>query len=122
MASAPVIGVRQLAIVDGLIYLTRGDVDAAGYESGIGFLPDVVGFGDTLDPVGESECVSRALDTLLRDLVVHDEKLYLGVNNAFRLGQRGRFGMGQYDPFTDEYVEWDLGSGRQKPNSLVCSE
>ena len=30
MAFAPVIGVRQLAILDGLLYLTRGEVDAAG--------------------------------------------------------------------------------------------
>ena len=117
MASAPVIGVRQLAILDGLIYLTRGDVDAAGMNLELDSYLMWLDL-ETLDPVGELT-VSSGPGYATEGLVVHDEKLYIGVNNAFDWGNEVGF-MGQYDPITDEYVEWDLGMEGKNPIHLFA--
>lgn len=117
MASAPVIGVRQLAILDGLIYLTRGDVDAAGMNLDLDSYLMWLDL-ETLDPVGNLT-VSSGPGYATEGLVVHDEKLYIGVNNAFDYGNEVGF-MGEYDPFTDEYVEWDLGMEGKNPIHLFA--
>ncbi len=117
IASAPVIGVRQLAIVDGLIYLTRGEVDASGLNMDLDSYLMWLDL-ETLDPVGNLS-VSEGPAYATEGLVVYNEKLYIGVNNAFDWGNEVGF-VGQYDPFTDEYVEWNLGAEGKNPIHLFA--
>ena len=116
-ASAAVTGVRQLAVHNGLIYLTRGEVDAAGMnlplDSHLMWL-DL----ETLDPVGDLT-VSQGPEYATEGLVVLDDKLYLGVNNAFDWGNEVGF-IGRYDPIADEYMEWDLGEDGVNPIHLFA--
>ena len=73
---------------------------------------------ETLDPVGNLS-VSEGPAYATEGLVVYDEKLYIGVNNAFDWGNEVGL-VGQYDPFTDEYVEWDLGAEGKNPIHLFA--
>jgi hypothetical protein len=117
IASVAVVGVRQLAIFEDLIYLTRGDVDAMGMtlplDSYLMWL-DL----ETLTIEGDLSVADGPMYAT-EGLVVLNEKLYIGVNNAFDWGNEVGF-IGEYDPFTAEYVEWSLGEEGKNPIHLFA--
>jgi hypothetical protein len=117
MASAAVTGVRQLAVHNGLLYMTRGEVDATGMNLPLDAYLQWLDL-ETLDPAGALS-VTAGPEYATEGLVVLNDKLYIGVNNAFDWGNEVGY-IGAYDPIADEYIEWDLGNEGKNPIHLFA--
>ena len=119
LASTEIVGVRQLAEHNGLIYATRGEVD----ESGMNLPLDTYlqwFHADDLTWAGELT-TSNGPAFATEGLAWKGDKLYIGINNAFDWGNEVGF-IGEWDVVTDTYVEYDLGEEGKNPNRLFVED
>lgn len=118
LATAAVIGIRQIEVLGDRVYVTRGEVDAMGMN-----LPLDSYFqwydAESLMWLGELDAEAGP-QFATEGLVVEGEALYIGINNAFDWGNEvGK--LGRYNPITDLYEEWDLGVEAKNPNRMFAS-
>jgi hypothetical protein len=112
-ASVEAEGVRQLAYYDGLIYMTRGDVDAVTWAS-VEFDSYLLWFdAETLEQVGELPA-SEGVGFSSEGISVVDGVVYVAVNNGFAWAQEVGI-LGVYDVNTGAYEEYDLGEDGKNP-------
>jgi hypothetical protein len=117
LASAEVTGVRQLAERDGMIYVTRGDVDEFGMNLPLDsylqwfHADDLMWAGELATANGPAYATEG--------LAWYGDRLYMAVNNAFDWGNEVGY-IGQWDVTTDAYTEFDLGEEGKNPNRLFA--
>jgi hypothetical protein len=113
-------GVRKLAYYDGMIYMTRGDVDPETWGS-VEFDSYLVWFdAETLTWAGElpSELgVGYASD----GISIREGLAYVAINNGFAWGQEVGL-LGVYNLSTGEYSEHDLGEEGKNPAHIKVTE
>lgn len=117
LASAEVIGVRKLAEHDGMIYVTRGDVDEFGMNLPLDSYLQWF-HADDLTWAGELTTVNGPAHAT-EGLAWSDDRLYIAVNNAFDWGNEVGY-IGEWDATTDAYTEFDLGEEGKNPNRLFA--
>lgn len=117
LASAEVIGVRKLAERDGMIYVTRGEVDEFGMNLPLDSYLQWFHAND-LTWAGELTTVNGPAYAT-EGLAWSDDRLYIAVNNAFDWGNEVGF-IGEWDATTDAYAEFDLGEEGKNPNRLFA--
>lgn len=119
-AEVAIEGVRQLAYYDGMIYVTRGDVDPVTWAS-VDFDSYLVWFdAETLTWAGElpaTEGVSFASE----GISIKDGIAYVAINNGFAWAQEVGI-LGVYDTTTGEYEEHDLGDAGKNPAHIKVVE
>ena len=117
LAAAEVTGVRQLAERDGIIYVTRGDVDELGMNLPLdSYLQwfhanDLTWAGELTTANGPAYATEG--------LAWSGDRLYIAVNNAFDWGNEVGY-IGEWDATTDAYTEFDLGEEGKNPNRLFA--
>ena len=114
LSTQTVVGGRNIAIVDDKLFITRG-------EYGVDFSSYLKVFSKS-----DLEFISE-LDTLngpkwtTQNMVVHDGKLYVAINNGFNWGQEKSL-IGVVDISTMSYLEEiDLGPDGTNPDNLVLN-
>ena len=115
LASADVVGVRQLAERNGFIYATRGEVDEVGMNLPLDAYVQWF-HADDLTWAGElatGEGPAHATE----GLAWNGDQLIIGINNAFDWGNEVGL-VGIWDAISDTYVEYDLGEEGKNPNRL----
>ena len=117
LASAEVTGVRQLAERDGMIYVTRGDVDEFGMNLPLDSYLQWF-HADDLTWAGELTTVNGPAYAT-EGLAWSGDRLYIAVNNAFDWGNEVGY-IGEWDATTDAYTEFDLGEEGKNPNRLFA--
>jgi hypothetical protein len=119
LASEAVIGVRQLAERDGMIYATRGDVDEFGMNLPLDAYLQWF-HADDLTWAGELTTVNGPAYAT-EGLAWSGDRLYMAVNNAFDWGNEVGF-IGEWDATTATYTEFDLGEEGKNPNRLFAGD
>lgn len=115
LASAEVVGVRQLAERNGYIYATRGDVDELGMNLP---LDAYVQWFHADDLTWAGELTTGAGPAYATEgLAWNGDQLVIGINNAFDWGNEVGL-VGIWDALTDTYAEFDLGEEGKNPNRL----
>ena len=115
LASAEVVGVRQLAERNGYIYATRGDVDELGMNLP---LDAYVQWFHTDDLTWAGELTTGEGPAYATEgLAWNGDQLVIGINNAFDWGNEVGL-VGIWDALADTYVEYDLGEEGKNPNRL----
>lgn len=115
LASADVVGVRQLAERNGFIYATRGDVDELGMNLPLDAYVQWF-HADDLTWAGELT-IGAGPAYATEGLAWAGDQLVIGINNAFDWGNEVGL-VGIWDALTDTYVEYDLGEEGKNPNRL----
>ncbi|PCJ80441.1 MAG: hypothetical protein COA49_08180 [Bacteroidetes bacterium] len=106
-------GVRQLAFYDGMIYVTRGDVDPVTWAS-VEFDSYFVWFdAETLSWVGEMP-TTEGISYASEGLVIDNGVAYIAINNGFAWAQEVGI-LGVYDLNNGAYNEFDLGEDGKNP-------
>ena len=109
-------GAQELALLDGMLYVTRGGVDPATWgpldlESHLVWLN-----ADDLSFEGELTLTSGP-QYACQAICVHNDRVVVGVNNGWVWG--GEVGLvGTYDPASGLYMEVDLGEDGKNPVAL----
>ena len=109
-------GAQELALLDGMLYVTRGGVDPATWgpldlESHLAWLNS-----DDLSFEGELTLTSGP-QYACQAICVHNGQVVVGVNNGWVWG--GEVGLvGTYDPASGLYAEVDLGEAGKNPVAL----
>ncbi|MAO87449.1 MAG: hypothetical protein CL822_00540 [Crocinitomicaceae bacterium] len=109
-------GAQELALLDGMLYVTRGGVDPATWgpldlESHLAWLNS-----DDLSFEGELTLTSGP-QYACQAICVHNGQVVVGVNNGWVWG--GEVGLvGTYDPASGLYTEVDLGEAGKNPVAL----
>ena len=117
LASAEVTGARQLAERDGMIYVTRGDVDEFGMNLPLDSYLQWF-HADDLTWAGELTTANGPAYAT-EGLAWSGDRLYIAVNNAFDWGNEVGY-IGEWDATTDAYTEFDLGEEGKNPNRLFA--
>ena len=113
-------GVRQLSYYDGMIYVTRGDVDPITWAS-VEFDSYFVWFdAETLTWVGEIPS-SVGVAYAAEGVVIQDDVAYIAINNGFAWAQEVGL-LGVYDLTTGDYSEFDLGDNGKNPAHIKLVE
>ena len=109
-------GAQELALLDGMLYVTRGGVDPATWgpldlESHLAWLnADDLSFEGELTLAAGPQFACQAI-------CVHNNLVVVGVNNGWVWG--GEVGLvGTYDPASGLYTEVDLGEAGKNPVAL----
>ena len=109
-------GAQELALLDGMLYVTRGGVDPATWgpldlESHLVWLnADDMSFEGELTLTSGPQYACQAI-------CVHNGQVVVGVNNGWVWG--GEVGLvGTYDPASGLYTEVDLGEAGKNPVAL----
>jgi hypothetical protein len=119
-AEVEVSGVRQLAYHDGLVYMTRGDVDDVTWAS-VEFESYLLWFdAETLSPVGEL-LASEGVGYASEGIEIVDGVVYVAINNGFSWGQEVGI-LGVYDIESGTYTEHDLGEDGKNPAHIKVTE
>jgi len=106
-------GVRQLSYYDGMIYVTRGDVDPITWSS-VEFDSYFVWFdAETLSWVGEMP-VNEGISYASEGLAINNGVAYIAINNGFAWAQEVGI-LGVYDLINGDYNEFDLGENGKNP-------
>lgn len=117
LAAAEVTGVRQLAERNGMIYVTRGDVDEFGMNLPLDSYLQWF-HADDLTWAGELTTANGPAYAT-EGLAWSGDRLYIAVNNAFDWGNEVGY-IGEWDATTDAYTEFDLGEEGKNPNRLFA--
>ncbi len=117
LATAEVTGARQLAERDGMIYVTRGDVDEFGMNLPLDSYLQWF-HADDLTWAGELNTANGPAYAT-EGLAWSGDRLYIAVNNAFDWGNEVGY-VGEWDSTTDAYTEFDLGAEGKNPNRLFA--
>ena len=112
-AEVEVQGVRHLAYHDGLIYMTRGDVDPVTWAS-VEFDSYFLWFdAETLEQVGQLP-YEEGVGFASEGVSIVDGQAYVAINNGFSWAQEVGI-VGIYDIATGVYEEHDLGDDGKNP-------
>lgn len=114
LSTQTVIGGRNIAIVDDKVFVTRGEygIDLSSYLQ--------VFSKSDLEFISELDTVSGPKWTT-QNMVVHDGKLYVAINNGFNFGQEKSL-IGVVDISTMSYLEEiDLGPDGTNPDNMVLN-
>ena len=117
LAATQVTGVRQLAERDGMIYVTRGDVDEFGMNLPLDSYLQWF-HADDLTWAGELTTANGPAYAT-EGLAWSGDRLYIAVNNAFDWGNEVGY-IGEWDATTNAYTEFDLGEEGKNPNRLFA--
>ena len=113
-------GVRKLAYYDGMIYVTRGDVDAESWAS-VEFESYLVWFdAETLSWTGELPS-ELGVGYASEGICIREGIAYVAINNGFAWGQEVGI-LGVYDISSGEYLEHDLGEEGKNPVHIKVTE
>lgn len=116
LQSVEVVGVRKMALKDGLIYVTRGDTDDQGLSLELDSYFQWFDLA-TLQLVGELLVSENGPQYSGEGIVISGDEVYVAINNAFAWGSEVGF-FGAYNTVTDTYQEWDLGADGINPFHL----
>lgn len=118
LASTEVIGVRQLAVQNGMIYVTRGEVDDFGMNLPLNSylqwfeIENLMWMGELTTEDGPSYA-TEGISWL-------NGNLFIGINNAFDWGNEVGL-IGEWNPTTNTYIEFDLGENGKNPYHLFMT-
>lgn len=114
LSTQTVVGGRNIAIVDDKVFITRG-------EYGVDFSSYLQVFSKSdLEFISELDTVSGPKWTT-QNMVSHDGKLFVAINNGFNLGQEKSL-IGVIDISTMSYLEEiDLGPDGTNPDNMVLN-
>jgi hypothetical protein len=119
-AEVEVQGVRHLAYHDGLVYMTRGDVDDVTWAS-VEFESYLLWFdAETLSPVGEL-MATEGVGYASEGIEIVDGVVYVAINNGFSWAQEVGI-LGVYDIESGSYTEHDLGEDGKNPAHIKVTE
>ncbi|MDG1189635.1 MAG: hypothetical protein P8N00_03710, partial [Flavobacteriales bacterium] len=114
LSTQTVVGGRNIAVVDDKLFITRG-------EYGVDFSSYLKVFSKSdLEFISELDTVSGPKWTT-QNMVVHDGKLFVAINNGFNFGQEKSL-IGVVDISTMSYLEEiDLGPDGTNPDNMVLN-
>jgi len=113
-------GVRQLAYFDGMIYVTRGDIDSETWGS-VAFDSYLVWFdAETLTWAGELPA-EIGVGYASEGISIKEGVAYIAINNGFEFGQEVGV-LGVYDLTTGDYSEHDLGDDGKNPTHIKVTD
>ncbi|MDB4694422.1 hypothetical protein OAF30_03230 [Flavobacteriales bacterium] len=119
LQSVESVGIRKMAIQDGVLYVTRGDIDDQGMS-----LQMEAYFqwydAASLQLLGELTVTENGPQYATEGIAVAGDRVYFAINNAFDWGNEVGF-IGAYDTYSDEYFEWDLGENGMNPYHLFAA-
>ena len=119
LQSVESVGIRKMAIQDGVLYVTRGDIDDQGMS-----LQMEAYFqwydAASLQLLGELTVAENGPQYATEGIAVAGDRIYFAINNAFDWGNEVGF-IGTYDTYSDEYLEWDLGENGMNPYHLFAT-
>lgn len=112
LSTQTVVGGRNIAVVDDKLFISRG-------EYGVDFSSYLQVFSKSdLEFIAELDTVSGPKGTT-QNMVVHDGKLFVAINNGFNFGQEKSL-IGVVDISTMNYLEEiDLGPDGTNPDNMV---
>ena len=113
-------GVRQLAYFDGMIYVTRGDIDSETWGS-VALDSYLVWFdAETLAWAGELPA-EIGVGYASEGISIREGVAYIAINNGFEFGQEVGL-LGVYDLTTGDYSEHDLGDDGKNPTHIKVTD
>jgi hypothetical protein len=107
LQSENIVGIRKMAMHNGLIYITRGDVDDQGLSLQLDSYFQWYD-AESLELVGELTVYENGPQFATEGIALAGERIYFAINNAFDWGNEVGL-LGAYDILGDEYIQWDLG-------------
>ena len=112
LSTQTVVGGRNIAVVDDKLFISRG-------EYGVDFSSYLQVFSKSdLELIAELDTVSGPKGTT-QNMVVHDGKLFVAINNGFNFGQEKSL-IGVVDISTMNYLEEiDLGPDGTNPDNMI---
>lgn len=112
LSTQTVVGGRNIAVVDDKLFISRG-------EYGVDFSSYLQVFSKSdLEFIAELDTVSGPKGTT-QNMVVHDGKLFVAINNGFNFGQEKSL-IGVVDISTMNYLEEiDLGPDGTNPDNMI---
>ena len=113
LQSENIVGIRKMVMHNGLIYITRGDVDDQGVSLELDSYFQWYD-AETLELVGELTVYENGPQFATEGIALAGERIYFAINNAFDWGNEVGF-LGAYDIIGDEYAQWDLGDNGINP-------
>lgn len=113
LQSENIVGIRKMVMHNGLIYITRGDVDDQGVSLQLDSYFQWYD-AETLELVGELTVYENGPQFATEGIALAGERIYFAINNAFDWGNEVGF-LGAYDIIGDEYAQWDLGDNGINP-------
>lgn len=119
-AEVEVQGVRHLAYNDGLIYMTRGDVDPETWAS-VEFDSYFMWFdAESLAYVGEMPA-EEGMGYATEGITVKDGRVYVAINNGFAWAQEVGI-LGVYEAESEAYEQYDLGENGKNPAHVKVTD
>ncbi len=119
LQSVESVGIRKMAIHEGVVYVTRGDIDDQGLSLQLDAYFQWYDAA-SLQLLGELTVSENGPQYATEGIAVADDRVYFAINNAFEWGNEVGF-IGAYDTNSDEYLEWDLGENGMNPYHLFAT-
>ena len=119
LQSVESVGIRKMAIHEGVVYVTRGDIDDQGLSLQLDAYFQWYDAA-SLQLLGELTVSENGPQYATEGIAVADDRVYFAINNAFEWGNEVGF-IGAYDTNSDEYLEWDLGENGMNPYHLFAA-
>lgn len=119
LQSVESVGIRKMALHDGVVYVTRGDIDDQGMSLELDAYFQWYD-ATSLQLLGQLTALENGPQFATEGIAVAGDRVYFAINNAFDWGNEVGF-MGAYDTNSDEYLEWDLGENGMNPYHLFAA-
>jgi hypothetical protein len=119
LQSVEAVGIRKMAIHEGVVYVTRGDIDDQGMSLELDAYFQWYD-ATSLQLLGELTVSENGPQFATEGIAVAGDRIYFAINNAFDWGNEVGF-IGAYDTNSDEYLEWDLGENGINPYHLFAA-
>ena len=119
LQSVEAVGIRKMAIHEGVMYVTRGDIDDQGMSLELDAYFQWYD-ATSLQLLGELTVSENGPQFATEGIAVAGDRIYFAINNAFDWGNEVGF-IGAYDTNSDEYLEWDLGENGINPYHLFAA-
>jgi hypothetical protein len=119
LQSVESVGIRKMALHDGVVYVTRGDIDDQGMSLELDAYFQWYD-ATSLQLLGQLTALENGPQFATEGIAVAGDRVYFAINNAFDWGNEVGF-MGAYDTNSDEYLEWDLGEIGMNPYHLFAA-
>lgn len=119
LQSVESVGIRKMAIHEGVVYVTRGDIDDQGMSLELDAYFQWYD-ATSLQLLGELTVSENGPQFATEGIAVAGDRIYFAINNGFDWGNEVGF-IGAYDTNADEYSEWDLGENGINPYHLFAA-